>query len=329
MNIRCGSLTDWMKEEIQQQNEYCGVDRWQKTGITGEGITVWNTEDFDDHGCQTHDRILDAAPNARVINAYISGTWNNDEIKSLKVIKSDWDGLQKTEYNIEDFIKLYKVKIVTSSISGGIAKKNNTPYSKLWEYLKEKYNLILFSVAGNQAIGKEFENEISITVQACKLDQEISKPTNENYSNLALDKANVFTDFRGWNVGTSFAAPYAAGKAALIVEKYHDITQEQLLNIMFNNCEYVSSGSSDEQVDGHRLFIMPNPKESFFEREKHENKEGAKVNEWSKEARIWAEANGIIKGDAKGDKQYQRAITREELITVLYRFKEYIKKAVK
>ena len=168
MNIRCGSLTDWMKDEIQKQNEYCGVDRWQKTGITGEGVTVWNTEDFDDHGCQTHDRILDAAPNARVINAYISGTWNNDEIKSLKVIKSDWDGLQKIEYNIEDFIKLYKVKIVTSSISGGIAKKNNTPYSKLWEYLKEKYNLILFSVAGNQAIGKEFENEISITVQACK-----------------------------------------------------------------------------------------------------------------------------------------------------------------
>lgn len=39
---------------------------------------------------------------------------------------------------------------------------------------------------------------------------------------------------------------------------------------------------------------------------------------WSKEAREWAEKNGIISGDENGNKQYKKFATREELVQILY-----------
>lgn len=39
---------------------------------------------------------------------------------------------------------------------------------------------------------------------------------------------------------------------------------------------------------------------------------------WSEEAREWAEKNGIIAGDEKGNKQYKKPCTREELVQILY-----------
>ena len=40
---------------------------------------------------------------------------------------------------------------------------------------------------------------------------------------------------------------------------------------------------------------------------------------WSKESREWAESNGYIKGDEKGNKMYKKPLTREEFVEVLYR----------
>lgn len=40
---------------------------------------------------------------------------------------------------------------------------------------------------------------------------------------------------------------------------------------------------------------------------------------WSAEARAWAEQNGFIQGDDKGRKMYKKYITREEFITVVHR----------
>ena len=40
---------------------------------------------------------------------------------------------------------------------------------------------------------------------------------------------------------------------------------------------------------------------------------------WSNEARNWAESNGIVVGDEKGNKAYRSFCTREELVTILYR----------
>ena len=41
--------------------------------------------------------------------------------------------------------------------------------------------------------------------------------------------------------------------------------------------------------------------------------------DWSADAREWGERNGLINGDASGNKMYKKIITREEFIAVLYR----------
>ena len=42
-------------------------------------------------------------------------------------------------------------------------------------------------------------------------------------------------------------------------------------------------------------------------------------NSWSADAREWAERNGLINGNANGDKLYRKFMTREEFVMVLYR----------
>lgn len=42
--------------------------------------------------------------------------------------------------------------------------------------------------------------------------------------------------------------------------------------------------------------------------------------EWSAEARVWAEANGLISGDSKGRMQYRSLCTREMVLVFLHRF---------
>ena len=44
--------------------------------------------------------------------------------------------------------------------------------------------------------------------------------------------------------------------------------------------------------------------------------------DWSQDARVFAESKGLIKG-AESGKMYKKFVTREELIEVLYRMKNY------
>ena len=44
--------------------------------------------------------------------------------------------------------------------------------------------------------------------------------------------------------------------------------------------------------------------------------------DWSKDARKWAEENGIIYGDGSGRKMYKAFTTREHMIVFLYRLAE-------
>lgn len=49
---------------------------------------------------------------------------------------------------------------------------------------------------------------------------------------------------------------------------------------------------------------------------------------WSAEQRTWAEKNGYVNGDNQGRKMYKKFLTREEMITVLYRFAEKLKEGL-
>ena len=50
---------------------------------------------------------------------------------------------------------------------------------------------------------------------------------------------------------------------------------------------------------------------------------------WAKEATTWAKENGIMTGDENGNMHYQDAITREEMVTCLYRYHKLIEDSEK
>ena len=50
-----------------------------------------------------------------------------------------------------------------------------------------------------------------------------------------------------------------------------------------------------------------------------------KPSAWSAEQRAWAESAGIIQGDDKGNMKYKSNVTREELVTMLYRMFNILK----
>lgn len=57
------------------------------------------------------------------------------------------------------------------------------------------------------------------------------------------------------------------------------------------------------------------------------SKTGDKPSEWATEATKWAKAQGIVKGFGGDDMGWQMPITREQLVTMLYRFAQLISKA--
>lgn len=76
----------------------------------------------------------------------------------------------------------------------------------------------------------------------------------------------------------------------------------------------------DEEMDQKRFDEMM---EDYLRRqaEKPDASWGA---EWE-QAKVWAEANGLIKGDEHGNKQYQSATTRQAMILFLYRLTNKLK----
>lgn len=243
-----------MSAVVNEQNAYIGIDKWHRIGITGKGVVVWNMENGKtNHGNMTTQRILHSAPDATVINGSLSATADNKGIKAVNVTTDDG-----TRYEVEEFIQKFSVKLITRSQSGAGSKAEL--WSKFWQPLKEKYNLIFFNSAGNEGdkgIDIALPADIAILVGACHLKD--GKPTRDWWYSSVGDEVD-FIDFRGeWN-GTSFAAPYLCGKAALLVQKYgQQITQNEVYEYFKSHAEDLEEEGVDNKT-GWGLPIMGDPK---------------------------------------------------------------------
>lgn len=298
---------------IAQQNKYCGVDRWHEAGITGDGIAIWNMENGKaTHGKQTTQRVLHAAPGATVINGSLSAITSNKEIKEVAVTTDDG-----TRYEVEDFIEKFGIKLVTRSQGGSRGRAEL--WSKFWQPLKEKYNLIFFNSAGNE--GSEGSDAglppgIAIYVAACHLDAKGTPTRDWWYS--SIDEKVDFIDFRGeWN-GTSFAAPYLCGKAALLVQKYGGLAQEEVYEYFKSRAEDLEEPGRDDK-SGWGLPIMGDPGENL-EEDENVKFDDVKEGVWYEKAVEHVTDKGYMVGTGPDTFKPDKPVTRAELAQVLYAY---------
>lgn len=234
-------------EDLQNQLVYDGVKEWHEKGITGKGVMIWNMENNQaEHGQMSTIRVKHSAPESKVINATLSMSYNGKVVHESNAILNDG-----TKIPTEEFIKKNNIKILTRSVGGSFSGGAST---KFWKELQDKYKLTIFNSYGNEGTGSGTENdEVAILVGACGLGAD-GKPRRDNYSSTG--KGIDFIDFRGFYSGTSFSAPYLAGKAALLVQKYgHQITQDEVYEYFKDHAEDLDAEGKDNYT-GWGLPIM-------------------------------------------------------------------------
>lgn len=302
------------KDIVKEHNEYCGVTAWHEKGFTGKGITVWNCEKTtSDHGIQSFKRVLDSAPDANVIAGTISMTVAKGGKEVTKCGVFDDNG---NYHEINDWITKNNVKIITCSLYN-MFKDTGTTEGDFWKSLIDKYGLIIVNCAGNDGNKNfDFSKKIAWYVGALIFDKN-HKPTRAGYSSTG--EGIDFADFAGWNAGTSFSAPYFAGKCALVLQRYPNMTPKQVYEYM----KFCSLDLGDIGEDNKYGWGLPILSQLVLEKDGGENMklttfddvpEGA----WYEKAVEFCLENGYMNGMSEKLFEPNSPLTRAQMAQVLY-----------
>lgn len=222
-----------MDEMVKKQNDVVRITEWNDAGFTGKGIKVWDMESpTSDHGIKTHQRILDAAPDADVLNRGWSFKLSGSELEFERV----WDPSAKEYVGLREFVDRKEFDILTASLGGG----TNTTYKWLGPILREsqaKHKFLAFNSAGNDGDvlkGGLMPQDVAYYIAACVLYKGDPKDIRvSGYSSQGDEYEEVdFCTFVGpsaWN-GTSFSTPYLAGTTALLLQRYGFMSKDEVYN---------------------------------------------------------------------------------------------------
>lgn len=149
-------------------------------------------------------------------------------------------------------------------------------------------------------------------------DQIFFKGTGSKLSHTGL--VFYFKDGRVFTVeGNTSGGPGLDANGGGVFLKSYPINDPKIAG--YGRPDYAIAGEEDEDMDVERF------KELWLEMRKDlQDNDAAK---WSKEARDWAVKTGLVSGgDSKNfNGAWEDVLTREQLVTVLYRFAQYIGKA--
>lgn len=303
-----------LEERIKSQNDYCGVSEWHSKGIKGQGVTVWNCEkQLDTHGKGTAKRILDAAPECNLVTGSVLIHVSGDEVTRCGAV--DNNGVF---HEIHDWIKNNNVRIITASLQN-LFKDKGCVTGDFWQSIIDEYGIIIINAAGND--GNEnfnFTKRVAWLVGALTLTA-AGKPKRAGYSSTGegLD----FADFTERNGGTSCAAPYFAGKCALVLQKHLKFTPAQVYDYM-KFCSMDLETLGEDSKTGWGLPILPKLMNEQEEDMADKKTKFADVpaGAWYEEAVAYCVEKGYMQGFSDEEFKPEQGLTRAQFCKALYNY---------
>lgn len=337
-----------MIESNRKIHEYTGVLKWQEAGYTGKGIRVATAETLDpadwpgklvhtlrddvrtsSHSAMTTGVLLEVAPDAEVY-----------------AISTATQHLSEPPYS--DLYDVYAPKLEALGVHllfASLTCPTPMPYEKEWaqEFKEKNDTLVQFWASGNDA-DSDYNRRLQLPdatgVGAYMLVSNTPIPAYYTSQTEHADFAaptNTHYQLPKWSSsalssGTSAAAPYLCGMAALVQQLFVEKTgkplpREALLRFFCDNCVDIGETGKDVQ-SGCGAVVLPAPEtvdvwayqEGGPKKMKVDDfKDAAQISEWAKDGIQKCLDVGIMDGVGDGMFNPKGAVTREQLATVLYR----------
>ena len=239
-----------------RQREYVNIPSWQGAGYTGKGITIFH-DDVDDnsHSGACADIIETILPEAKVLRGRISYTSKYGEIDYCQIYCFDTG----EELRFDDFIKKNNVSQINNSTTGG-RNTNDSPIAKYLAERIEKFNLFCTGGAGNHSDMSNKYQGAFIMVSGVYFFKDSNKIMKYGASGEAVD----FSSFMGFQMGTSFSAPFLNAMGGLYRSKYGRITQDQIYQLFKRNSKHLGAIGKNEEF-GWGLPLMEDVNKSSIE----------------------------------------------------------------
>lgn len=299
---------------LKKQLDFLNVFKYHEQGFTGKGITVLNTEDNIDHGAMTTNSLLDFAPDANVINSPIIAKVSNSKVEYCRITIND------SAYELEDAIDVFKIKLITTSLSGS----TSNVILNYFKDLQQRKGVIMFNAAGNEssfgATGKYIKNDTAIAIGACVINDDCTVSLTR-YS--AIDDEVDFVFPTGRFLGTSASSPNLTGAVACLLNKYGDFTQQECVEILKIIAMDLGEQGKDRKF-GWGLPILPLTDE--LEVLNKLDFKDISNDRWSKPAIDRCVNEGLLLGFPDGTFRPTDHVTREQFAQILVRVLDKINK---
>lgn len=303
---------EYYKKLLERQKSFLNIEKYHEMGYIGKGITIVNAEAYpgkDDHGAMTTQVINDYAPGARVINSQLKGSGRDRYL--------DIDG---ESIALETAIETYNIKLFTSSK----ATARDSTTLNYYKELQQKYGVIFFSAAGNDGdegvTGWLTKDNTAIAVGAVEFQP---NGTIDRTFYSAIGEELDFVSFMGRGTGTSAASPALTGLTALLIDRYGDMTQDEVYKVLKSLCVNLDIEGWDKKT-GWGLPVLPlTDKLEILDtmRKGAEDMEFADVEKdrWSKNFIKICVDEGLLQGYPDGTFKPTQPPTREEIAVILVR----------
>ncbi len=217
-----------------------------------------NNDPMDDNGHGTHVAGIIGAKGNNGIG--VAGVAWNCKLVPLKVLDNNGQGPMSALINAIEYCEKMNIKIINMSL--GSVDSSSAEYDALNE--AQNYGILIIAAAGNYSENTDYSKfypadfELPNIISVASINSSGNLSSFSDYGMQSVDIAapgeNIYSslpnDSYGYMSGTSMAAPFVTGEAALIKSEYKDYTNIDIKNQILNNVRLLSSLNSEVSTGG-------------------------------------------------------------------------------